>query len=113
MCTSKPSLPVLPVEDDICAHPSASPAGAFLSKPTAAQPHRLLFQPGGERSCRYEQYSRAEVLAALQGGSAEGEHPGMDIVVSGCSQRQCVTSPGHVFRCLHDVIVNRCPQACR
>lgn len=59
-------------------------AGAFLSKPTAAQPHRLLFQPGGERSCRYEQYSRAEVLAALQGGSAEGEHPGMDILVSSC-----------------------------
>jgi hypothetical protein len=62
----------------------ASCAGAFLKKPTAAEPHRLLFQPGGERSCRYEQYSRAEVLAALQGGAAEDEHPGMDILVSTC-----------------------------
>jgi hypothetical protein len=91
MCLGQPSSLVGRTSEPVLC---ASPAGAFLSKPTAAQPHRLLFQPGGERSCRYEQYSRAEVLAALQGGSAEDDHPGMDIVVSSCWHCTCIASQG-------------------
>lgn len=57
-------------------------AGAFLKKATETQPHQLQFQPGGGDPCRFQEYSRAEVLAALQGSdAAEGPHPGMDILV--------------------------------
>ena len=52
-----------------------------MRQATAVQPTRLQFQPGGERACRFEQYSRSEVLAALQGSDAPGAHPGMDILV--------------------------------
>ncbi len=66
------------------AHFCCLAAGAFLKKATETQPHQLQFQPGGSGACRFEQYSRAEVLAALQGSGADGAadaHPGMDILV--------------------------------
>mmetsp|Transcript_4695 Transcript_4695/g.13492 ORF Transcript_4695/g.13492 Transcript_4695/m.13492 type:complete len:605 (-) Transcript_4695:890-2704(-) len=79
-------------------------SGAFLPKGTETRKDQLQYQPGGSNACRFSQYTRDEILTALQGGNGEGEHPGMDILVLGDSlMRQLYSRLVHMLRGHHRV----------